>query len=156
MKSKKLIIIIAAIVIVVCAVIVLFPVHAVNVVFDRCLNAGELPTVFSGTSFRSRQHYFVGQNGAGLAVTGNVQLFGSHAPLEGAELEAALKSEPRNSGTIVVDGNASLLDIRKLRERAFIDKVIIYFPILYGGDREVLPEATTLFFDKHPEARYWE
>jgi len=88
------------------------------------------------------------------SLTSNSNLFG--IPLEGTAHVTALNAELRNTGVIVIDGSVSLIDAIKIKNKPFVDDIIIYSPFLYGFDREILPDSTTQFFNKHPEARYWE
>jgi hypothetical protein len=158
MKRSRKIIISALTALVAIIMLILFaPVINVNVIFDRCLNENEIATVFQGTSFRSYQYSFVQSDGSGGGETSNAHLFGT--PLEGADLEAALTSEPEGDGVAVVDGRVSLLDVFRIEKRPFVYHVAIYSPLFDGFDgydREILPESTSLFYENSPEARYWE
>lgn len=153
--KKKLIILVITVIITAGAIIAtFFPVVDVNVIFTKCVNSNEIATVFQDTSFNSYQYYMLTTEGAGLAVTSNSELFGT--PLEGSELDAALAADMRSTGIIVVDGSISLIEMSRIKKSPFVDKVFIYFPILDRGDRDIIPQSSSYYFDKHPEARYWE
>ena len=128
-------------------------IFSVNVVFDRCLNNDEVATAMQKSSFRSYQYVHIDGNGTTLSMTDNSQIYGK--PLEGIALENAL-AERKTYGTAVIDGGASLLDIIRIKLSPFVYKVIIYFPILDGGDRDILPRSTDYFYKNSPEARCWE
>ncbi len=150
-KKKKIVSIACLLFLVSVMVSAFLPVNAVNVVFSEAMTNTALKTVFSGTSFKANECYFLTGGGSGLARTSNELLFG--APLEDSLRYPGL---PVAQEIIVLDGNISLLDMIKIKKSPYVDTVILYFPILDLGDRDILPESTSLFFDKHPQARYWE
>jgi len=152
-KIKMLIILSVSALIVIIIVIVFEPVIDVNVIFDRCLNENEVATVFQDTSFKSYQYYYVLDDAAGMGLTSNEQ-FG--APLEGAALETALAAGPQSTGVAVIDGSVTLFDIAKIKKSPFVYDIVVYFPTLNMGDRDILPNSSTRFFERNPAARYWE
>jgi hypothetical protein len=153
-KWKRFSLVVAALIVIGLAVATLFPVISINVIFDRCLNMNEVTTVFHDTSFKAYQYSSVSNNMSWLSTTSNSKLFS--APLEGAALENALNAEFRNTGIIVIDGTVTLLDMMKIKNKPFVDGVIVYILFFRGFDRDVLPDSTMQFYEKHPEARYWE
>ena len=151
MKRKKRFVIPAIVMLAIIGVIitlVFFPVNAVNVIFERRVNPSELTAIFQDTSFKVYQYYSVDSEGAKLSVTSNSQLFVTPDDTAYGELQ--------DTGIIVLDGNISLIDMATIKKISIVDDVIIYFPIFDMGDRDVLPQSSSQFFDKHPEARYWE
>ena len=153
MKIKTKIVVPAAAIILVIITALFLRVFSVNVVFDRCLNADEVATAFQNTSFKSYQYSSVSANGSTLSMTGNSSLFGT--PLEGEALEYALAEPKRTEGFIVIDGNATLLDLLKINKSPFVHYTVIYFPILDGGDRDIIPRSTDRFYENSPETRWW-
>ena len=143
----------AFIVVAVVAAVTFMRLFSVNVVFDRCLNNDEVATAFQKTSFRSYQASSVSGDGATLFATGNSLLFGN--PLKGDALKEALSADRRTHGITVVDGNSSLFDMIRINMSPFVHHIVIYFPILDGGDRDILPRSVTRFFENSPEAMYW-
>lgn len=153
MKASKSFVIFVFIVIII-TMFAFFPVIDVNVVFDRALNSNEIATAFKGTSFRSNLYYSVSGSGAMMGVIGNAELFG--APLEGVDLYAAIKANPRSAGIIVIEGTISFIDMVNIRRSAFVYDVMVYFPLFHRHGNRILPAATATFFERRPETRFWE
>ena len=153
MKSKTKIVVPAIVIVLVIAVVLFLRVFSVNIIFDRCVTADEAATAFQNTSFRSYQYLSITEGGSTLSMTDNTKLLGN--PMTGEALDRALSDDSRTTGIAVVDGTASLLDMLKLNKSPFVHHIVIYFPILDGGDRDITARSVTRFYENSPEARYW-